>query len=555
MRKWILTMFLFVIGTVTSSLEAQCNKVERTMEIIKHRKQCPNYVLVAAHRGYWAEYPENSLRAYDMAIELGADMVEIDIRLTHDDVLVVFHDPFLNRVTDGKGVLRNVDWDFVKSLRLKNNLGELTDYRVLSLSEALDYLKDKIVIDFDIKESGKLFNETMIRVIQMLKEKNMLGQAVIKGKLRLSELQTEVLDKAGVTLDDFVYTPVAHPQWQGIEETLSEYIACGKIYAMEIAYQQSHDILLPLAKKCEEAGIWHGMFTIWPETKDGVIAVKKPLTNCETTIRKYDFQDKNPQNFLDDGRGDWDWVFRHGANFIISDRSEILLDYLVKSGRRKLDDSFAEVETKDWLHHPKAVAHGKIKACRDRKGNTKGAVRFNKGAYLSVPNFLKGFDYREGFSISFWIKVEQNLSPKSGVAPWNADDPICRQFLVANSQHEVMLGAYRRRDRVVVDRYVKGIDGSIKNYGIWYWNPMNFTHRTGWYQVFLVYRKNSMTTYLFYPNGHMEGALHYMGIQDLSTAAEWIIGSKSSPAQVISDFMVYPHAFTEMEVRERHELY
>lgn len=553
MMKKVLLLFFCLILMFPNQVFAQPNKVLETMNIIKHRKMYPNYVLVAAHRGYWAEYPENSLGAYRMAVELGADMVEIDIRLTQDDVMVVFHDPFLNRVTEGNGVLRNVTWDYVKSLHLRNNEGQLTDSHVLSLSEALDYLKDKIVIDFDIKETGELFNETMVRVLQMLREKKMLGQAVIKGKLRLSELQSEVLDKAGVTLDDFIYTPVAHPQWKGIGENLNEYIACGKIYAMEVAYQQSKDILLPFAEKCDSAGIWHGMFTLWPETKDGVIAVKKPVANCETMIRKYDFQDKDSKNFLDDGRGDWDWVFARGANFIISDRSEILIDYLNKKGKRTLAKSLLLSEPQDWLHHKEAIMHGRIKPCEDRFGNPKGAVYFAKNSYISVPNFFKGFSYKDGFSISFWIKIEQDLSQKVGVIPWNASDPIYRQFFVSDAHGEPMMGFYHRRDRAVIDRYVHTVDDGIASYGIWHWNPINFTNRKGWYQIFLVYRKNGMNTYLFTPDNRMEGALHYMGIQDLSAASEWGIGGKTSPSQIIDDFYVYPYPLTEREIRAIHE--
>lgn len=87
-------------------------------------------------------------------------------------------------------------------------------------------------------------------------------------------------------------------------------------------------------KAVKDAGIWIGQYSFWPETGDGVIAEKIPLTDTDPIIRKYDFQDKDPNNFLDDGRGDWDWLFLHGADYVITDRSELLIEYLTKSGRR-----------------------------------------------------------------------------------------------------------------------------------------------------------------------------------------------------------------------------
>lgn len=66
----------------------------------------------------------------------------------------------------------------------------------------------------------------------------------------------------------------------------------------------------------------------------GFAVIKIPLTDTDPIIRAYDFQDKDPNNFLDDGRGDWDWLFLHGADYVITDRSELLIDYLTKCGRR-----------------------------------------------------------------------------------------------------------------------------------------------------------------------------------------------------------------------------
>lgn len=62
-------------------------------------------VVVTAHRGAMSEAPENSLRAFRRAIELGADELEFDVRATADGELVILHDATLDRTTDGSGPL------------------------------------------------------------------------------------------------------------------------------------------------------------------------------------------------------------------------------------------------------------------------------------------------------------------------------------------------------------------------------------------------------------------------------------------------------------------
>ncbi len=62
--------------------------------------------LVIAHRGDLSECPENTLSAFQSALAAGADGVELDVRLTRDDRLIVFHDASLDRTSDSQGPVR-----------------------------------------------------------------------------------------------------------------------------------------------------------------------------------------------------------------------------------------------------------------------------------------------------------------------------------------------------------------------------------------------------------------------------------------------------------------
>jgi glycerophosphoryl diester phosphodiesterase len=103
--------------------------------------------IAMAHRGGAREAPENSLRAFRKAVELGFDYLETDVRATADGVPVVFHDERLNRVTDRVGRIRDLPFAEVRKARI----GDAE--RVHSLSEVLAAFPNAR-FNIDIKEDN-----------------------------------------------------------------------------------------------------------------------------------------------------------------------------------------------------------------------------------------------------------------------------------------------------------------------------------------------------------------------------------------------------------------
>jgi glycerophosphoryl diester phosphodiesterase len=101
--------------------------------------------LVVAHRGASDELPENTIAAFERAIEVGADAVEFDVRLTADRIPVVLHDADVARTTDGAGALRDLSLAEVKRLTIEGG------HEVPTLDEALTTLSGRIAIDLEIK--------------------------------------------------------------------------------------------------------------------------------------------------------------------------------------------------------------------------------------------------------------------------------------------------------------------------------------------------------------------------------------------------------------------
>jgi glycerophosphoryl diester phosphodiesterase len=103
---------------------------------------------VVAHRGDSAHVAENTLEAFESAIELGAEVVEFDVRMTSDGVAVIMHDVDVGRTTDGSGLVRAMSLDQVARLRIELSAGAAG---VPTLEETLRVLSGRAAADIEIK--------------------------------------------------------------------------------------------------------------------------------------------------------------------------------------------------------------------------------------------------------------------------------------------------------------------------------------------------------------------------------------------------------------------
>ena len=104
--------------------------------------------LVVAHRGASREQPENTLAAFEAAVEAGAGAVEFDVRVTADGHAVVMHDATVDRTTDGAGLVAEMTLEDLQRLRIE---GATDTERVPTLDQALRLLSGRVAVDIEIK--------------------------------------------------------------------------------------------------------------------------------------------------------------------------------------------------------------------------------------------------------------------------------------------------------------------------------------------------------------------------------------------------------------------
>lgn len=129
----------------------------------------PPPTAVIAHRGASAHAPENTLPAFTLALEGGADGIEFDVQLSKDGEVVVIHDHDLARTTDGRGRVRAAALADLKKLDAGGWFGpQFQGARIPTLSEALETIGRRALINIELKNLASPFDELPQKTAQIV---------------------------------------------------------------------------------------------------------------------------------------------------------------------------------------------------------------------------------------------------------------------------------------------------------------------------------------------------------------------------------------------------
>ena len=120
--------------------------------------------IISGHRGGTVKgFAENSLASFENTLKYTPAFFETDPRLTKDSVIVLLHDASLDRMTTGTGKLSDYTWEELKKLRLKDAQGNVTQQRIPTLDEAIEWARGKTVLNLDRKDVPFSMTAAIIR--------------------------------------------------------------------------------------------------------------------------------------------------------------------------------------------------------------------------------------------------------------------------------------------------------------------------------------------------------------------------------------------------------
>lgn len=194
-------------------------------------------MLIYAHRGNSSVYPENTMSAFRSAVDLGVHGIETDVHMTKDGILVITHDEEISRVSDGKGMVKDLTYKELLQQDFGLWKGEaFKGEKIPTLSELLDLLKDKeTILNIEIKMGFLLYPGIEEKLLEILDERGFLPRVIFSSfnhysLAKLKELNPEA--KVAPLYQSGLYRPYdyaltfgadyIHPYYMALDRTIVE---------------------------------------------------------------------------------------------------------------------------------------------------------------------------------------------------------------------------------------------------------------------------------------------------------------------------------------------
>ncbi|PQB07744.1 hypothetical protein BST83_11710 [Polaribacter filamentus] len=306
-HKQILILSLIIIVLFQCKQIKREKTINNEMRITKLLENFKNSVgkdvIVVAHRGDWRNAPENSLQAIENCIKMGVDMVELDVQKTKDNHLIIIHDKRLDRTTTGKGLVSDWTLDSLKTLSLKNGLGNPEKlHKIPTLEEALLTTKGKILVNLD--KCYEYFDDAL----KIIKKTGTSNQVLIKGFYKTVD---EVQKDLGTSIDSILFMPVLNLDRQiNPDKIIKNFQSHIKPAAVELIFSKDTSNVINQLSQIKKNGSRVWVNSLWASLNAG-------------------YEDELAVSQTDSIYG---WYIKKGVNIIQTDRPQLLLNYLRSKG-------------------------------------------------------------------------------------------------------------------------------------------------------------------------------------------------------------------------------
>ena len=212
--------------------------------------------LIYGHRGASGHAPENTLEAFRLALDMGADGFELDVHMSRDGELVVIHDETVDRTTNGSGLVRDLRLEELKALDACNGMDAYRGAKIPTLGEVFDLIRNtRYIVNVEVKTDEWFYPQIEEKCLALAKEKGVEDQVIYSSfnhftLMKLRQLKPDV--KLGMLFGDIMVKP-----WEYASQLDVEYL-----------HPMKMNIYVPgFAENAARAGYGINMWTINdPET-------------------------------------------------------------------------------------------------------------------------------------------------------------------------------------------------------------------------------------------------------------------------------------------------
>lgn len=206
---------------------------------------------IFAHRGFSGEYPENTMLAFQKAVELGVDGIEFDVHLTKDNQLVIIHDENIRRTSNGEGWVRDMTLDELRQYDFSAGFAGVYGFNAIpTLREYFELVKETpIISNIELKTGVFEYPTIEGRVIDMIREYHLEDRVILSSfnHYTIQRCKSIAPDlKCGFLTEDWI-------------------IDCGKYtasHSVECCHPNLHNLVPEFVKEMHDAGREINTYTV-----------------------------------------------------------------------------------------------------------------------------------------------------------------------------------------------------------------------------------------------------------------------------------------------------
>lgn len=198
-------------GAITAIIDERATRI---VSITENGKEVYAFagIIAVGHRGTVKFAPENTIAAFNKAIELGVDLLEMDVRETKDGQLVIMHDMNIGRTTTGRGDVAELTLEEIQQYDAGSEFDpKFAGEKAPTFAEALEAIKGRALPDIDFKAGDPQ------KVIDAVRAAGLIGKCTLYCGDRAKLHKTLELEKG------FIIRPTAPKGIEGLEKVIAEF--------------------------------------------------------------------------------------------------------------------------------------------------------------------------------------------------------------------------------------------------------------------------------------------------------------------------------------------